>query len=69
MMTSTTQLHNDQQTKPLQNGFDPDYLSSEVEQGGPPSTEVAQEQLPQGRMFRPGGVDERLNAVSRPFVL
>jgi putative DNA primase/helicase len=47
MMTSTTQLHNDQQAKLQQNGFDPDYLSSEVDQGGPPSTEVAQEQLPQ----------------------
>jgi putative DNA primase/helicase len=46
MMTSTTQLHNDQQAKPQQNGFDPDYLSSEVDQSSPPSTEAAQEQLP-----------------------
>jgi hypothetical protein len=46
-MPSTTQLHNDQQAKPQQNGFDPDFSYSEVDRSGPPSTEVSQEQLPQ----------------------
>jgi P4 family phage/plasmid primase-like protien len=54
-MTDTTQLtlsQNDQRPKPLQNGFDPDFSHSEVDQS-PPSTELSKEQLPQGRTSRP----------------
>jgi hypothetical protein len=47
VMTSTTQRHDAHQPKPLVNGFDPDFLTSEVDQSSPPSTEASQEQLPQ----------------------
>jgi putative DNA primase/helicase len=53
MMLSTTQPHNDDQAKPLQNGFDPDFSYSEGDQDGRPSTEVVQEQLPQIPMTPP----------------
>jgi hypothetical protein len=36
MMSDSTQVQNDHQPKPLQNGFDPDFSYSEVDQSGPP---------------------------------
>src|SRR6187200_2954072 len=45
-MTST-QLHADPQSKPAQNGFDPNLPHLEVDQTSPPSTEGSQKQLPQ----------------------
>jgi len=51
-MTDTTQSQNNHQPKPLQNGFNPDFSHSEVDQNSPPPTEL-KEQLPQTRTTRP----------------
>jgi hypothetical protein len=49
MMIDPTQSlsQNDHQTKPRQNGFDPDFSHSEVDQSSPPLAEMSKEQLPQ----------------------
>ena len=54
-MTDTTQpaLSQNDQTKPRQNGFNPDFSHSEVDQSSPLSTEVSKQQLPQSRTTRP----------------
>ena len=55
-MTDTTQpalSQNDHQPKPLQNGFNPDFSYSQVDQSSSPSTEVSKEQLPASRTTRP----------------
>ena len=52
MMTDATQStlsQNDHQPKPLQNGFNPDFSHSEVDQSSSPPTEVSKEQLPASR--------------------
>jgi putative DNA primase/helicase len=50
--TQSTLSNNDHQPKPLQNGFNPEFSHSEVDQSSPPSTEV-KEPLPQSRTTRP----------------
>ena len=55
-MTDSTQpalSQTDRQPKPLQNGFNPDFSHSEVDQSSPPSTEASKEQLPHSRTIRP----------------
>ena len=54
-MTDTTQpalSQNDDRSKPRQNGFNPDFSYSEVDQSSPVSTEL-KEPLPQTRTTRP----------------